>query len=120
MPASAFHDELDFISVHEALATELRGALEGVTGRRSLDNQVDIIIKAKATKLKETKAFASVFKDLTKQLLQGKALSIEDAVDLLTLKDNDDYEKETVRDYATALHLLQGAHVSLFGDLERE
>lgn len=100
--------------MHQTLTAELRSALEGVTGRRSLDNQVDIIIKAKATKLKETKAFASVYKDLVKQLLQGKALSIEDAVDLLTLKDNDDYERETVRDYATALHLLQGAHVGIF------
>jgi nuclear pore complex protein Nup133 len=84
-----------------------------------LDNQVDIIIKAKARKLRETKGFASVYKDLVKQLLQGKALSIEDAVDLLTLKDNllvlnDDgeYEVETVRDYATALYLLSSAHVS--------
>ncbi|TEB36359.1 hypothetical protein FA13DRAFT_1727949 [Coprinellus micaceus] len=113
----AFHDGLDFVSVHQTLITELRSALEGVTGRRSLDNQVDIIIKAKARKLRETKGFASVYKDLVKQLLQGKALSIEDAVDLLTLKDNllvlnDDgeYEVETVRDYATALYLLSSAH----------
>jgi hypothetical protein len=43
-------------------------------------------------------------------LLQGKALSTEDAVDVLTLKNNTD----TVEDYATALHLLARAQVSCY------
>jgi len=37
-------------------------------------------------------------------LLQGKALAIEDTVDLLTLKDN-----ESSEDYVTSLHLLNYA-----------
>ena len=49
-----------------------------------------------------------IVKDLLRQLLQGKALSVEDAVDLLTLKDNSD----TVEDYATSLHLLTNLKVS--------
>jgi nuclear pore complex protein Nup133 len=45
-----------------------------------------------------------------RDLLQGKALSIEDAVDVLTLKDN----TKCVADFATALHLLARAQVSWF------
>jgi nuclear pore complex protein Nup133 len=40
--------------------------------------------------------------------LQGKALTIEDAADVLTLKDNE----ETVEDFATALQLVSRATVS--------
>jgi nuclear pore complex protein Nup133 len=49
-----------------------------------------------------------IFKDMVKHLLQGKALSIEDAADVLTLKDNE----ETVEDFATALQLVSRAVVS--------
>ena len=49
---------------------------------------------------------SQIFKDLLRQLLQGKALSIEDTIDLLTLKDN-----ESSEDYATSLHLLNYAKV---------
>lgn len=42
-----------------------------------------------------------------RQVLQGKALSVEDAVDVLTLKND-----EGVENYATALHLLAHAEVS--------
>ncbi|KAF9013861.1 hypothetical protein BDQ17DRAFT_1320576 [Cyathus striatus] len=98
----AFHDELDFVSVLEALAQGFRSALEGVRGRHSLDGQIDIIMKAKASRLGAKKTMSHVFKDILRQLLQGKALSIEDAIDLLTLKDN----VETFDDYVSALHLL--------------
>lgn len=40
-------------------------------------------------------------------LLQGKALSVEDVADVLSLKDND----PNVEDYTTALHLLSRAEV---------
>jgi hypothetical protein len=50
---------------------------------------------------------SQIFKDLLRQLLQGKALSIEDTVDLLTLKDN----AESLEDYATSLQLLNYAKV---------
>lgn len=46
-----------------------------------------------------------------KDLLQGKSLSIEDTVDVLTLKDNFD----SVGDYATALHLLARCNVRQVG-----
>ena len=43
-------------------------------------------------------------------MLQDKALSIEDAADVLTLKDN----TNSVGDFAIALHLLGRAQVSWF------
>lgn len=49
-----------------------------------------------------------VFKQLVRSLLQGKALSVEDVADALSMKDND----TTISDYATALHLLARADVS--------
>jgi len=49
-----------------------------------------------------------VFKQLVRSLLQGKALSVEDVADALSMKDNN----ATISDYATALHLLARAHVS--------
>jgi len=47
-------------------------------------------------------AAAQIFKQLLRQLLQGKALSDEELVDLLSLKDND----ETLDDFYAALHIL--------------
>jgi len=45
-----------------------------------------------------------------RRLLKGKALSVEDAVDVLTLKDNAaDADRE---DFVIALHLLARAAVS--------
>ncbi|KAK7054841.1 hypothetical protein VNI00_003304 [Paramarasmius palmivorus] len=118
----AFHDDLDFVSVHEALLDEFKAVLEKLRGKRSLDTQVDIIINERASTLSDRPELAHVrlpfdkfqtqtldpiaphqiFKNLVRNLLQGKSLSMEDAVDVLTLKDNYD----TVQDYSTALHLL--------------
>ncbi|KAG6907355.1 hypothetical protein DXG01_009239 [Tephrocybe rancida] len=98
----AFHDDLDFVSVHEALLHEFRSALDAVRGRQTLDNQIDTIVKTIATRLQEKTALRDIFKDLVRGLLQGRALSIEDAVDVLTLKDNN----SSLEDFATALHLL--------------
>ncbi|KAG5635761.1 hypothetical protein H0H81_010181 [Sphagnurus paluster] len=98
----AFHDDLDFVSVHEALLREFTTARETVRGRQSQENQIDIIIQITASKLSEKKALLHVFRGFVRDLLQGRALSIEDAVDVLTLKDN----TSSVEDFATALHLL--------------
>ena len=43
-----------------------------------------------------------IFKQLLRRLLQGKDLSDEELVDLLSLKDND----ETLDDFYAALHIL--------------
>lgn len=56
----AFHDELDFVSVHEALLQEFKSALQGLRGRQSLDTQVEAIIKVKASKLSDLPSLARV------------------------------------------------------------
>ena len=51
----AFHDSLDFISVQEKLLEEFRETFSSLRGKQkqSLDGQVDAVIRAKATRLKE-------------------------------------------------------------------
>ncbi|KAJ6502530.1 hypothetical protein C8R45DRAFT_622368 [Mycena sanguinolenta] len=97
-----FHNDLDFVSVHQALLDEFKPVLDSLRGRQSLEAQIDAIVKSEASRLTDQKALTLIFKDLVRQLLQGNALSMEDAVDVLTLKDN----TTSVEDYTTALHLL--------------
>jgi len=99
------HDGLDFVSVHEALTAELKSALVSVRSKQSLDRQVETILRQKASTIMDKKVFPLIFKQLVRSLLQGKALSVEDIVDVLSLKDND----MTMSDYATALHILARA-----------
>jgi hypothetical protein len=67
----AFHDQLDFISVHDGLLAELKSALESVRGRHSLESQVDIIVNAKAPGVKEYRALAKVRIDATSILVSS-------------------------------------------------
>ncbi|KAF7338280.1 Methyltransferase type 11 [Mycena venus] len=97
-----FHNDLDFVSVHQALLDEFKPVLDSLRSRQSLEAQVDAIVKSEASRLTDQKALTLIFKDLVRQLLQGNALSMEDTVDVLTLKDN----TTSVEDYTTALHLL--------------
>ncbi|KAJ8584941.1 hypothetical protein M405DRAFT_746145 [Rhizopogon salebrosus TDB-379] len=112
----AFHDSLDFISVQEKLLEEFRETFTSLRGKQkqSLDGQVDAVIKAKATRLREEgrKGLLGILRIFVRQVLQGKALSVEDAVDILTLKDD-----EGVGNYATALQLL--AHAEDIPDTRR-
>ncbi|KAI0331109.1 hypothetical protein GY45DRAFT_1322812 [Cubamyces sp. BRFM 1775] len=101
----AFHDGLDFVSVHETLIEDLKSALASVRARQSLEMQVDTIAQKKASNLSNRKALLNVFKFLVRQLLLGKALSVEDMAEVLSLKDN----HGRVEDYTTALHLLARA-----------
>ncbi|EGO21494.1 hypothetical protein SERLADRAFT_451525, partial [Serpula lacrymans var. lacrymans S7.9] len=101
----AFHDGLDFVSVQEKMLQEMKAAIASVRGKQSLDSQVEKIAIAKGSKLQSREALLDVFKNLIRQMLQGRALSIEDAVDILTLKDN----AEDIGDYTIALHLLSRA-----------
>ncbi|KAJ6596941.1 hypothetical protein DFH09DRAFT_1403501 [Mycena vulgaris] len=98
----SFHNDLDFVSVHQAILDEFKPVLESLRARQSLDAQIDAIVKSEALRLSDHKALTLIFKDLVRQLLQGNALSMEDTVDVLTLKDN----VTSVEDYTTALHLL--------------
>ncbi|TCD68905.1 hypothetical protein EIP91_009455 [Steccherinum ochraceum] len=102
----AFHDGLDFVSVHENLLEDLKTALANIRAKQSLEAQVDTITKTKASRLSERRALQNSFRQLTRRMLQGKALSIEDAADVLSLKDND----TSLEDYVTALHLVSRAN----------
>ncbi|KAG2157173.1 hypothetical protein DEU56DRAFT_7542 [Suillus clintonianus] len=105
----AFHDNLDFVSVQEKMFEGFREAASSLRGKQkqSLDAQVDAVIKAKATRLRAERrhGLIGILKIFVRQVLQGKALSVEDTVDVLTLQDN----AEGVENYATALHLLAHA-----------
>ncbi|KIM49090.1 hypothetical protein M413DRAFT_95576 [Hebeloma cylindrosporum] len=98
----AFHSGLDFISVQEGVLEELRPSPPPIRTRQTLEGQIDAIVHSKGGKLVGKNAFTSVFRDCLRQLLQGKALSTEDLVDILTLKDN----KASIEDYSTSIHLL--------------
>lgn len=114
----AFHDSLDFISVQEKILQEFREAVSSLRGKQkqSLDAQVDAVIRAKGTRLKGDRrhGLLGIMKIFVRQVLQGKALSLEDAADVLTLQDN----AESVENYATALHLL--AHAEDIPDARRQ
>lgn len=56
----AFHDGLDFVSVHATLLEDLKLALASVRAKQSLEQQVDVITKAKASKLSSRRALQSV------------------------------------------------------------
>ncbi|KAG1753426.1 hypothetical protein EDB19DRAFT_1892754 [Suillus lakei] len=114
----AFHDSLDFISVQEKMLDEFREAASTLRGKQkqSLDAQVDAVIRAKGTRLRANRrhGLLGILKIFVRQVLQGKALSVEDTVDVLTLQDN----AEGVENYATALHLL--AHAEDIPDARRQ
>lgn len=54
-----FHDQLDFVSVHEKLLDNLKSVLNPKQ-KPSLDAQLDVIVHEKAGDLKNQKAFLTV------------------------------------------------------------
>lgn len=56
----AFHDALDVVGVHEALLEEFNAVVANIRGRRSLDAQVDTIIKEKASLMLEKRELTHV------------------------------------------------------------
>jgi len=112
---------LDNISVHENLIKELKEPLAGTRSRLSLENQVDAVVRARASRLRNYPAFLAVniffflffdistmfhqdFKVNLKALLQGRVLNNEEMADMLSLKDGS-------ADYGTALELLKNDKV---------
>ncbi|KAL4265228.1 nucleoporin Nup133 family protein [Pleurotus pulmonarius] len=97
----AFHDGLDFVSVHEALISEFKSVLP-TRGKQSLDSQVDTILQKRGTRLSSFPALSLLVKQFIRELLQGKALSMENVADVLSLQDNEN----SIENYITALQLL--------------
>jgi len=117
----AFDDGLDTVAVQEDLIQQFKAIKPPTRAKQSFEAQVDNILKVKATRLANRPGHSNVrssltsplalglsvminqiFKQLVRQLLQGKSLSDEELVDLLSLKDND----ETLDDFYAALHIL--------------
>ncbi|EJD52940.1 hypothetical protein AURDEDRAFT_110780 [Auricularia subglabra TFB-10046 SS5] len=79
---------LDFISVHRQLVKELRESVSD-DSRDSLERMVDDIFAAHGTRLQEHRPVsATLFINLVRNLVQGRALDAEDLIDALTWKDN--------------------------------
>ncbi len=56
----AFHDGLDFVSVHETIVEDMKNALAPVRQRQSLEMQVETVAQKKATNLGNRRAFYHV------------------------------------------------------------
>ena len=65
MLPKAFHDGLDFVSVHESLLQDLRSCLVAARTRQSLDAQLDTILKAKGGGLIGKTAFTHVISSVS-------------------------------------------------------
>jgi nuclear pore complex protein Nup133 len=60
MAQSGFHNDLDFVSVHQALLDEFKPVLESLRGRQPLEAQIEAIVKSEASRLSDLKALALV------------------------------------------------------------
>jgi hypothetical protein len=60
MSPQAFHDGLDFVSVHESLLQDMRTCLVAARARQSLDAQLDTMLKAKGGRIVGKTAFTHV------------------------------------------------------------
>lgn len=58
--ATVFHDGLDFVSVHEKLAQELRASLTASRQRQSLESQAEAVANAAAKSLHDRPALLVV------------------------------------------------------------
>jgi nuclear pore complex protein Nup133 len=57
---TAFHDDLDFVSVQETLLQSFKPYLKPLRGRQSIDSQVDSIANAEASMISYMKALLHV------------------------------------------------------------
>jgi len=98
----AYDKGLEIVAVHERLAEELAENI-ALGHLAEPDVFAATITEMKATRLGDS-ALADVFKTTVKHVMHGDILSIEDLVDILTLKDN---ERSEYKDYTTALKAFE-------------
>ncbi|KZO95840.1 hypothetical protein CALVIDRAFT_598898 [Calocera viscosa TUFC12733] len=98
----AYDKGLEIVSVHDKLAEELAENI-ALGHLAQPDVLVTTIAETKATRLGDS-ALSDVFKACVKHVMHGDILSIEDLVDILTLKDNG---RSEYKDYATALKAFE-------------
>ena len=58
--SSAFHDGLDFVSVHETLLGNFKTALASLRGKQPLETQIETITQAKVSRLLDRAALQNV------------------------------------------------------------
>jgi nuclear pore complex protein Nup133 len=58
--STAFHDDLDFVSVNQSLTEHFQSVLSSVRVRQSLEGKVESIVRAEATLLTDQKAHLKV------------------------------------------------------------
>ncbi|KAK4053848.1 hypothetical protein OIV83_001504 [Microbotryomycetes sp. JL201] len=99
----AIDDKLDLVNTQEGLRDVLTAVLSGPESRSPLDQQAAAITARVARSLSDRPAQTNLFNNILADLLRGSALSPEDLIDLLSLKDN---TGEQSTDYAAALEVL--------------
>ncbi|KZT58948.1 hypothetical protein CALCODRAFT_481882 [Calocera cornea HHB12733] len=104
----AYDKGLEIVTVHERLAEELAENI-ALGHLAQPDILADTIAETKATRLGDS-ALAEVFKACVKHVMHGDILSIEDLVDVLTLKDNG---RSEYKDYATALKAFERSETEI-------
>ncbi|GJJ12103.1 hypothetical protein Clacol_006344 [Clathrus columnatus] len=87
----AFDTALDFVAIHDSLLQQFMD--QGYSTELAVDTRVK---RLTATKCSIPSDRAALQGAILQQLLQGKALSEEDAVDLLSMKDNTQYSSNFV------------------------
>ncbi|KAH8833666.1 Non-repetitive/WGA-negative nucleoporin C-terminal-domain-containing protein [Flagelloscypha sp. PMI_526] len=97
-----FHGGLDMVSVHEELLDQFSAALDNTHNRISVEARLDALVGSANAGLSERPCQAGLFKDMLRRLLDGNALSDEDLLDVLTLKNN----SNTRHNFETALSLV--------------
>ncbi|KAM0792359.1 hypothetical protein ACM66B_005039 [Microbotryomycetes sp. NB124-2] len=99
----AIDDKLDLVNTQEGLREVLAGVLSGPESRPSVQQQAAAITSRVARSLSDRPVQTALFTNIVADLLQGSALSSEDLIDVLSLKDN---VGEQATDYASALEVL--------------
>ncbi|KAG8913254.1 hypothetical protein FRC00_002786, partial [Tulasnella sp. 408] len=104
--------ELETISTYEELRREFLYIVEHYSGAEA--NRVDQpeVIASANLSLREGTAIRSHFKNLTRQILQGKTLDFEDLIDILTLKPQNEQLINGFWDAIAALNKSKGMYDS--------
>ncbi|EJU05598.1 hypothetical protein DACRYDRAFT_98268 [Dacryopinax primogenitus] len=106
--AGRYDKGLEMVTVHETLAEELAENI-ALGHLAQPDIMADTIAERKAARL-GTSALVDVFKAAVKHVMHGDILSIEDLVDVLTLKDN---QRGEYKDYGTALKAFEQSEAEM-------
>ncbi|KIJ44042.1 hypothetical protein M422DRAFT_30592 [Sphaerobolus stellatus SS14] len=100
-----FDTSLDFMAIHDTLLEQLNDGADAPASF-ALESRVRAIMSAKCAVPSDRPALQNLFQRTLRSLLQGNALSEEDAVDLLSLKDN----SESALDFVDALNIISNSH----------